>query len=240
FPEIARYAAEHPGRDFGGHLTLTSEWRDYRWGPLAPRARVASVVDADGSLWRTTQQVVEHVKANEAEIEWRAQIECACRFAVRISHIDFHMDVGVCRPDLAEVYAELAAEYHLPALFVRTESGPPAGYVRAARLAEARQLAMLDALHQFYFRGSYESRRTLYLNTLRTLEPGVSQIILYCGYDDDELRAITPSISIRDSDRRIVTDPEVMAAIQEHGIETISWRQLLALPRLGRELPHGA
>ncbi|MGE4003847.1 MAG: hypothetical protein AB7I48_26980, partial [Planctomycetaceae bacterium] len=107
----------------------------------------------------------------------------------------------------------------------------------AARVAEARQLAMLDALHQFYFRGSYESRRTLYLNTLRTLEPGVSQIILYCGYDDAELRAITPSISIRDSDRRIFTDPEVMAAIQEHGIETISWRQLLALPRLGHDRP---
>lgn len=237
FPEIARYAAEHPEKDFGVHLTLTSEWRDYRWGPVVPRERVASLVDADGYLWRTTKQVVEHVQANEAEIEWRAQIERACRFGVRISHIDSHMDVGVCRPDLAEVYADLAVEYQLPALFVRPESGPPAGYVRAARVGEARQLAMLDALHQFYFRGSHESRKTLYLDTLRTLGPGVSQIIVHCGYDDDELRAITPSISIRDSDRRIVTDPDVMAAIKENGIETITWRQLPALPRPGRDRP---
>jgi predicted glycoside hydrolase/deacetylase ChbG (UPF0249 family) len=240
FPEIARYAAEHPEKDFGVHLTLTSEWRNYRWGPVAPRERVASLVDADGYLWRTTKLVVEHVKANEAEIEWRAQIERACRYGVRISHIDSHMDVGVCRPDLAEVYADLAAEYHLPALFVRPESDPPAGYARAARLAEARHLAMLDSLHPFYFRGSHESRKTLYLDTLRTLEPGVSQIIVHCGYDDDELRAITPSISIRDSDRRIFTDPEVSTAIQDYGIETITWRQFLALPRPDREVPHGA
>lgn len=237
FPEIARYAAEHPDKDFGVHLTLTSEWRDYRWGPVAPRGRVASLVDADGYLWRTTKQVVEHVQANDAEIEWRAQIERACRCGVRISHIDSHMDVGVCRPDLAEVYADLSAEYQLPALFVHPESQPPAGYVRAASVAEARQLAMLDALHQFYFRGSHESRNALYLDTLRTLQPGVSQIIVHCGYDDEELRAITPSVAIRDSDRRIFTDPEVMAAIQEYGIETINWRQLLALPRLGGDRP---
>ena len=240
FPEIARYAAEHPDTDFGVHLTLTSEWRDYRWGPAAPRERVASLVDADGYLWRTTQQIVEHAKATEAEIEWRAQIERACRCGVRISHIDSHMDVGVCRPDLAEVYADLAAEYQLPALFVRPESGPPAGYVRAARVAEVRNLPMLDALHQFYFRGSYESRKTLYLDALRTLEPGVSQIIVHCGYDDEELRAITPSVSIRDSDRRIFTDAEVMAAIQEYGVETITWRQFPALLRLGPAVPHGA
>lgn len=235
FPEIARYAAEHPEKDFGVHLTLTSEWRDYRWGPVAPRERVASLVDGDGYLWRTTKQVVERVEATEAEIEWRTQIERACRCGVRISHIDSHMDVGVCRPDLAEVYAQLAAEYQVPALFVRPESGPPAGYVRAARLAEARHLAMLDSLHQFYFRGSHESRKTLYLNTLRTLQPGVSQIIVHCGHDDAELRAITPSVSIRNSDRRIVTDPDVMAAIEEYGIETITWRQLRTLLRLGRD-----
>jgi predicted glycoside hydrolase/deacetylase ChbG (UPF0249 family) len=240
FPEIARYAAEHPEKDFGVHLTLTSEWRNYRWGPVAPRERVPSLIDGDGYFWRTTQKVASTVKASDVELEWRAQIERAGRFGVSISHIDSHMDVGVCRPDLAEVYADLATEYQLPALFVRPESGPPAGYVRAARLAEARNLPMLDALHQYYVRGTYESRKALYLDTLRTLEPGVSQIIIHCGYDDDELRAITPSVSLRDNDRRIVTDPEVLATIEECGIETITWRQLPALPQPGRGVLHGA
>lgn len=240
FPEMARYAIEHPGGDFGVHLTLTSEWRDYRWGPVAPRDRVPSLIDGDGYFWRTTQKVASTVKASEVEIEWRAQIERARQFGVNISHLDSHMDVGVCRPDLAEVYAGLAEEYQAVALFVRPESQPPAGYIRAASVAEARHLAMLDSLHQFYYRRPYEDRKALCLDTLRNLGPGVHQIIIHCGYDDAELRAITPSISIRDGDRRIATDPEFMAAIKDSGIETITWRQLGTLLRLGRELPHGA
>ncbi len=34
FPEIARIAAEDASLDLGVHLTLTSEWPGYRWGPL--------------------------------------------------------------------------------------------------------------------------------------------------------------------------------------------------------------
>src|SRR6185295_7267511 len=35
FSEIAAYAAVHPKSDFGLHLTLTSEWKYYKWGSLS-------------------------------------------------------------------------------------------------------------------------------------------------------------------------------------------------------------
>src|SRR5688572_13849746 len=40
FPEIAAYAKSHPQADFGLHLTLTSEWKFYKWGPVTSHNQV--------------------------------------------------------------------------------------------------------------------------------------------------------------------------------------------------------
>jgi len=239
FQEIALYAKQHPEKDFGLHLTLNSEWKIYRWGPVAPRELVPSLLDKDGFLHQGVPAVAASVKAKEVEIELRAQIARARQFEVPVTHLDTHMGALVSRPDLVDVYVNLGIEFNLPVLFIRNADVDgrlakeyPALAEKAAELTRAldsKRLPILDALSQFYGGNTHEMRKESYLKSLRELKPGVSQIIIHCGIDNQELQAITNSSANRDGDRRIFTDPDVCAEIKKLGIEVISWKQFHAM-----------
>ena len=53
FSEIATYARANPQADLGLHLTLTSEWTSFRWGPVTSKDRVSSLLDKTGHFYRT-------------------------------------------------------------------------------------------------------------------------------------------------------------------------------------------
>ncbi|MBX3437807.1 MAG: polysaccharide deacetylase family protein [Planctomycetaceae bacterium] len=233
FPEFAAHAKEHPDQDFGIHLTLNSEWKHYRWGPVTPRDQVPSLVDPDGYLWSNIQQVAANVKADEVDRELRAQVDRALQFGVPLTHLDTHMGAVITRPDLLEIYVNLGIDYNLPVMFVRT-FGPQAAKEYPAlleksdemvRVLDRHGLPVLNGLAQFYGGESHEERQGNYLRTIRDLAPGVSQLIIHCGYDDDELQHITSSSARRDGDRRIFTDPDVMAEIEKAGVTVITWKQ---------------
>jgi hypothetical protein len=238
FEEFAQYARENPQRDYGIHLTLNSEWNLYRWGPVAERSRVPSLVDEQGFLWDNVRQVAEHVKVEEAEIELRAQIDRARARGVPLSHLDTHMGSAFARPDLARLYVKLSREYNLPVLAVRpTPSNRiDVAFPELQRILapiEEASMPILDEIYQFYDGDVHEERKQRYIETLRQLPAGVSEIIIHCGYDDAELQAITSSAALRDSDRRVFLDPDVKAVIEAEGIELITWKAFRERKRKG-------
>jgi predicted glycoside hydrolase/deacetylase ChbG (UPF0249 family) len=234
FTEFAEYAKNHPEHDYGIHLTLTSEWDYYRWGPVADRAQVPSLVDPDGYLWDNVALVAANARAEEVDLELRAQIDRARQFGVTLSHLDTHMGSLLVRPDLVEVYARLALDYDLPILFVRDVDGRlakayPAVAERAAEITkelDAKGLPILDSVLQFYGGNSHEQRRNTYHEALSNLRPGVTEMIIHCGYADEELRAITTSADRRDGDRRIFSSDAMRTLLTDQGIKLISWKQL--------------
>ncbi len=211
----------------------------YRWGPVAPRERVPSLVDPDGYLWDGVQQVAMHAKAEEVQLELQAQIDRARQFGVPLSHLDTHMGALVSRDDLLEVYVQLGIKNNLPVLFMRKlDDGADRAYpVLAAKHGvllpqlESHKLPTIDRLLQFYDGDTHEQRRARYVDALRTLQPGVTELIIHCGFDNEELRAITGSSSRRDGDRKIFTEPDIRDLIRELKIEVISWKQLRELQR---------
>ena len=61
---------------------------------------------------------------------------------------------------------------------------------------------------------------------LTQLKPGVTEMIIHCGYADDELLAITRSAERRDGDRRIFSSEMMRKLLQDQNIQLISWKEL--------------
>jgi chitin disaccharide deacetylase len=232
FKEIAAYAKAHPEKDFGIHLALNSEWNNYRWGPVAGKDKVPSLVDQEGYLWDNVAEVAANAKAEEVAVEVRAQVQRALDFGVPITHLDTHMGAMVCRPDIVDVYVNLGVEFNLPVFFLRNlgnEIVSPQVQARAHQLVdvlEKHKLPVLDFMTQLYTKGGYQEKRNEYLQAIVNSKPGTHYLIIHCGYDNDELQAITNSSKLRDNDRRIFTEPEFIEAVKKSGVGIVTWKQV--------------
>lgn len=233
FKEFAQYAKNHPEYDYGIHLDLNSEWDVYRWGPVAGRDKVPSLVDPEGYLWDNVDQVRQNAKADEVRIELKAQIDKALAFGVPLSHLDTHMGAVLCRPDIVEVYIELGIEYNLPLLyFSRMHPEIKVGYPAYAERFEMglkkltdKRLPVLDYLVQIYGGDDLVMREQEYRKAIANLQPGVSQLIIHCGMHNEELKAITNSSLRRDQDYRLFTDPAMKKWLDEQGVELLTWKE---------------
>jgi hypothetical protein len=234
--EIAAYARRRPEKDLGLHLTLTSEWKTLRWGPVGPRDKLPGLLDPHGYLWPDVRSVVTRATAQEVEAELRAQIEMARRMGIRFTHLDTHMGTLYARPDYFQVMEKLGGDYGVPVLRMKPQpelmkNAQPdvVNYILAQEERYQRDnVFRLDTLLPGPADGArtYQERRAAYHKALRSLRPGVHMIIIHPGVLDEELKSATSSAANRDADRRIFFEPETRRLMKDLGIELTGWRDV--------------
>lgn len=119
FPEISDYAKSHPNADIGLHLTLTSEWRNYKWGPVTSKDKVPSLLDEQGYFNSGTLALMKNGKPEEVEMELRAQIERAKKFGIDPTHFEAHMAGAVSTPEFLRIYIKLGRNTRSLSLYRR-------------------------------------------------------------------------------------------------------------------------
>ncbi len=233
-PEFAAYVKEHPQVDVGVHLTLTAEWKKYRWGPVAGKPAVPGLVDAQGCLWHSVLQVASHASAQEVETEIRAQIAKALNMGIRPTHLDSHM--GTCfHPQYLEPYIKVGIEKNIPVLlfgghmqYIAREVGARKALVlQLAQKVWAAGLPVIDDLVTKPTQSKdYAQRKTELIDLLRSLKPGITEIIVHCTMPTEVFSAISGSGSTREAELNLMIDEDIKTLIADEGIVTTTWREL--------------
>ncbi|MBK7561254.1 MAG: ChbG/HpnK family deacetylase [Chitinophagaceae bacterium] len=169
FSEAVELLKKYPNVSIGIHLTLNSEWKQYRWGPVSGSPVVPTLVDSLGNFFPSRSKLFgNNPKLSEIETELRAQIEIAQRAGLKIDYLDYHMGAAVQTLETRAIVEKLAAEY---------------------KLAISRYYDEVD-VEGGYFAPVANKRDTL-MAKLQTLKPGGTKLfVFHIGLDTPEMSAM--------------------------------------------------
>jgi len=224
FPDAAARARADLSLDLGVHLTLNAEFDSYRWGPVLGAAAVPSLVDKEGYLPRTVDEVVAGADLEEAERELHAQIDKALGAGIDVTHLDSHMGTMFHR-GFYDIYLGLARHYEVP-LFVFRNPGSAKTVEFEADGFPMFDSFCVDSL-DFEPGGGAEHN----MERLRRLESGLNYFVCHAAQGGPELSAITDSAHARDFERGFYGGDPGREALAAEGIAAVGMRPLRNLLR---------
>lgn len=240
---VAR-AKKNPKMRVGLHTTLTSEWEGYRWGPVA-RTAVPSLLDSDGYLPRTCEELLKTCTDADVETELNVQLDYMLHRDLKPTHVDNHMGsvYGLEGRPLFEQVFKLCARggyaIRLPRNLEMFGQVPPelAGILgQVIGAADSMGIGTLDYLCQndtrFQESDGYDALKRSYLDIIAKLPEGVSEMYMHPAADSPELRRITDYWYTRVWEYRLLKDPDLMAAIEAAGAVLTTW---IEAPLKGRK-----
>jgi hypothetical protein len=247
-PGYVQYLKQHPRVDAGLHLTLTSEWKEYRWGPLVGKPAAPGLVDAEGAMWPSVEEVVKNASADEVEAEIRAQIARARGMGFEPTHLDSHMGTLFASPDFLQRYVKVGIENKIPVMFpgghntmIAATSGVSPDLLQqmqqSGQMIWNAGLPVLDDLHNVSYGFSYDRRKHAseaalqkfatenYIKTIKQLRPGLTMVIMHCTAPSEVFPHITDSDQIRKGDLLAMMDPAFKKFLKDEGIILTTWRE---------------
>ena len=233
--DMQAWYKQNPKKDVGLHLTLTSEWKTYRWGPVADAKSVPGLIDPAGFFWHEVPGVVQHATADEVETEIRAQIDKAISLGVQPSHIDTHMGTLYGSLGFTQAYMKVAMEYNIPAMVIEFTEPVVArfrqqGYPITDDLVSFASGYTLPKLDDFYAApggDTYENKKQNFFQLVHSLNPGITEIIFHPSIETDNLKSITNSWQQRVWEAQMFSDPEVVQFFKDENILFTNWKDMI-------------
>ncbi len=230
--EAVDQALRHPEWDLGVHLTLTSEWDEYRWSPLATQDPQSGLLDDTGCFFQTREAVATHANADWAFAEMKLQVERLQATGIELTHLDNHM-FSAFTPSLLNAYLKLGAIFDLP-VFLPPISRIP--HMWPQETAEILKSAVQDWIEKGHL--SFDHQAILNLRhsisdwqayaeqIFRGLPPGLSMVLLHPATDSPELRTIGPSWEARLKNYETLLNPDLLRYVQNLGVHLTTYREL--------------
>lgn len=213
FTEAVEILKQYPHVSVGIHLTLNSEWKNYRWGPVAGVTMVPSLVDSLGHFFPSRSKLfANNPRLDEIETELRAQIEKALKAGLKLDYLDYHMGAAMQTLETRAIVEKLAAEYNLAISRYYDEVDVEGGY--AAPVANK-----LDTL----------------LKKVTYLQPGGTKLfVVHIGLDEPEMSAmedLNPSgpkdmSRHRQAELRALLAPSFQQMINSERFRMVNYRML--------------
>jgi len=217
--ETVEMLKRHPNVAVGVHLTLNSEWKNYRWGPVLGRTAVPSLVDADGYFFPSSEALdANHPDLKQVDAELRAQVQAAMRSGLKIDYVDYHMGTVYDHPQFREI---------------------------AERIAKENGLGMMQYFGEPRYNPQYEARPRDKPDSLVALvgrlKPGITVLVTHVGIDNAELGALldmntdgglAEMSKNRQGELDAVTSQRFRDAVKAHNVKLLTYRQVIAMEGL--------
>ena len=227
FLDMANFAKHRSHFDCGIHLTLTCEWKHYKFGPVLPYSEVPSLVDNQGFFHAKREMIKNFADPEEVKKELKAQIDRALAAGIKPTHLDSHMYTLGLTKELLSVYRELGREYRLPIFLsdqLLKEVGNPNALEEGDHIVNALHIGNFGAMESI---GLHE----WYAQILKNLKAGFNIILIHPAFNNMEMKQLCvdhPNFGSlwRQMDFDFFTDPKTASYLKERNIKPITWREI--------------